>query len=155
MVGQFTSPLWCQFVIPKFRILATSLLIAPGCCEDEFGWWKPLENHSVWYNQKKWSILRTFKRIINILLSSVQNWIEKSHLSWVTSVQFSSVAQSCPTLRPHESQPTRPPCPWPTPRAYSNSCPLSRWYHPTISSSVAPFSSCPQSLPASGSFPMS
>ena len=89
MVGQFTSPLWCQFVIPKFRILATSLLIAPGCCEDEFGWWKPLENHSVWYNQKKWSILRTFKRIINILLSSVQNWIEKSHLSWVTSVQFS------------------------------------------------------------------
>ena len=49
----------------------------------------------------------------------------------------------------------RPPCPSPTPGVYSNSCPLSRWCHPTISSSVIPFSSCPQSLPASGSFPMS
>ena len=72
-----------------------------------------------------------------------------------TSVQFSSVAQSCPTLRPHESQHTRPPCPSPTPGVYSNSCPSSRWCHPAISSSVVPFSSCPQSLPESGSFPMS
>ena len=71
------------------------------------------------------------------------------------SVQFSSVAQSCPTLRPHESQHSRPPCPSPTPRVYSNSCASSWWCHPAISSSVAPFSSCPQSLPASGSFPMS
>ena len=57
--------------------------------------------------------------------------------------------------RPHELQHARPPCPSPTPRVYSNSCPLSRWCHPAISSSVVPFSSCPQSLPASGSFPMS
>ena len=71
------------------------------------------------------------------------------------SVQFSSVAQSCPTLRPHESQHARPPCPSPTPGVYSISYPLSRWCHPTISSSVVPFSSCPQSFPASGSFPMS
>ena len=71
------------------------------------------------------------------------------------SVQFSSVTQSCPTLWPHESQHTRPPCPSPTPGVYSNSCPLSRWCHLTISSSVVPFSSCPQSLPASGSFPTS
>ena len=70
------------------------------------------------------------------------------------SVQFSSVGQSCPTLRPHELQHTRPPCPSPTPRVYSNSCPSRRW-HPAISSSVVPFSSCPQSLPASGSFPTS
>ena len=56
---------------------------------------------------------------------------------------------------PHESQLARPPCPSPTPRVYSNPCPSSRWCHPTISSSVVPFSSCPQSLPASGSFPMS
>ena len=48
------------------------------------------------------------------------------------------------SLRPHESQHARPPCPSPTPRVYSNSCPLSRWYHPAISSSVIPFSSCPQ-----------
>ena len=69
-------------------------------------------------------------------------------------VQFSSVAQSCPTL-PHGLQHARPPCPSPTPRVYSNSCPSSRGCHPAISSSVIPFSSCPQSLPASQSFPMS
>ena len=57
-------------------------------------------------------------------------------------------------LRPHESQHARPPCPSPTPRVYSNSCPLSQWCHPAISFSVVP-SSCPQSLPASESFPMS
>ena len=68
---------------------------------------------------------------------------------------FSSVTQSCPTLWPHESQHTRPPCPSPTPRVHSNSCLSSRWCHPAISSSVVPFSSCPQSLPASESFPMS
>ena len=70
-------------------------------------------------------------------------------------VQFSWVAQSCPTLRPHGLQHATLPCPSPTPRAYSNSCPLSRWCHPAISSSVVPFSSHPQSFPASGSFPMS
>ena len=62
-----------------------------------------------------------------------------------------SVAQ----LRLHGLQHTRPPCPSPTPGVYSNSCPLSRWYHPTISSSVVPFSSCLQSFPASGCFRMS
>ena len=55
----------------------------------------------------------------------------------------------------HESQHARLPCPWPIPRVYPNSCPLSQWCHPAISSSVVPFSSCPQPLPASGSFPMS
>ena len=58
-------------------------------------------------------------------------------------------------LQTHESQHARPPCPSPAPGVYSNSCPSSRWCHPAISSSVIPFSSCPQSLPASGSFPMS
>ena len=58
-------------------------------------------------------------------------------------------------LGPLESQHARPPCPSPTPRVYPNSCPLSQWCHPTISSSVIPFSSCPQSFPASGSFQMS
>ena len=69
------------------------------------------------------------------------------------SVQFSSVAQSCLTLW-HPVN-VRPPCPSPTPRVHPNSCPLSRWCHPTISSSVISFSSCPQSFPASGSFQMS
>ena len=70
------------------------------------------------------------------------------------SVQFSRSVVS-DSLRPHESQYARPPFPSPTPRVYPNPCPLSRWCHPTISSSVIPFSSCPQSFPASGSFQMS
>ena len=69
-------------------------------------------------------------------------------------VQFSSSVMSN-SLWPHESQHARPPCPSPTPRVYPNSCPSSQWCHPAISSSVVPFSSCPQSPPASGSFPMS
>ena len=68
--------------------------------------------------------------------------------------QFGSVTQSCP-LRPHRLQQATPPCPSSTPRVYSNSCPLSWWCHPTISSSVVPFSSCLQSFAASGSFLMS
>ena len=72
----------------------------------------------------------------------------------IDSVQFSSVAQSCLTLQPHESQHSRPPCPSPTPGVHSNSHPSSQWCHPAISSSVVPFSSCPQTLPASESFPM-
>ena len=72
---------------------------------------------------------------------------------YLFSVQFScSVSDS---LRPHESQHAKPPFPSPTPRVHSNLCPSSRWCHPAISSSVVPFSSCPQSLPASESFPMS
>ena len=75
--------------------------------------------------------------------------------SWtISSVQFSRSVLSN-SLRPHESEHVRPPCPSPTPRVYSNSCPSSRWCHPAISSSVTPFHSCPQSLAASGSFPMS
>ena len=70
------------------------------------------------------------------------------------SVQFSRSVVS-DYLLPHGLQHTRPPCLSPTPIVYSNSCPLSRWCHPTISSSVIPFSSCLQSFPDSGSFPMS
>ena len=70
------------------------------------------------------------------------------------NVQFGCSVMS-DSLRPHELQHARPPCPSPTPRVYSNSCPLSRWCCPTISSFVIPFSSCLQSFPVSGSFPMS
>ena len=81
--------------------------------------------------------------------------IHKHHPSEVkvSSVQFSHSVVS-DSLRPHESQHTRPPCPSPTPGLHSDSRPSSQWCHPAISSSVIPFSSCPQSLPAS-SFPMS
>ena len=70
------------------------------------------------------------------------------------SVQFTRSVMS-DSLRPHELQYNRPPCPSPTPGVHSNSCPSSQWCHPAISSSVVPSSSCPQSLPASESFPMS
>ena len=75
-------------------------------------------------------------------------------LSYSVSVQFSCSVVS-DSLQPHGLQPARPPCPTPTPGVYSNSCPLSQWCHPTISSSVIPFSSCLQSFPTSGSFLMS
>ena len=78
----------------------------------------------------------------------------KRNLRVVVSVQFSRSFVS-DSLWPHGLQHARPPCPSPAPRVYPNSCPLSRWCHPTISSSVVPFSSCLQSFPTSGSFPMS
>ena len=71
----------------------------------------------------------------------------------MTQEQSNSVVSN--SLRPHESQHNRPPCPWPTPGVHSDSRPSSQWCHPAISSSVIPFSSCPQYLPASESFPMS
>ena len=71
------------------------------------------------------------------------------------SVQFSSVSVVSDSLRPHEPQHARPPCPSSTSGVHSDSCPSSQWYHLAISSSVVPFSSCPLSLPASESFPMS
>ena len=76
------------------------------------------------------------------------------HIQTQISVQFSRSVVS-DSLRPHESQHARPPCPSPTPGVHSDSCPSSPWCHPAISSSVVPFSSCPQSLPASQSFPVS
>ena len=103
----------------------------------------------------------------SLCYQSTQCWPEE-HMNEVAeenmnaptlSVQFSKVQFSCSvmssSLRPHESQHARPPCPSPSPGVHSNSCPSSRWCHPAISSSVVPFSSCPQALPASESFPMS
>ena len=81
------------------------------------------------------------------------------YLLWLNIVQFSSVQFShwvmSDSLQPHEPQHARPLCPSPTPRVHPNPCPLSQWYHPTISSSVIPFCSCSQSFPGSGSFQMS
>ena len=85
-------------------------------------------------------------------LGLVLSWACSPHGSH--SVQFSCSVMS-DSLWPHEPQHTRPPCPSPTPRVHSNPCPLSQWCHPTISFSVVPFFSCPQSFPASGSFQMS
>ena len=92
-----------------------------------------------------------FQLAFNIQLTS---WFREALLGCFSSVQFSHSVMS-DSLWPHELQHTRPPCPSPTPGVHPNLCPLSRWCHPAISSSVVPFSSCPQSLPASESFPMS
>ena len=75
-------------------------------------------------------------------------------MAWFSSVQSSHSVMS-DSLQPHGLQDARPSCPSPPPGVYSNPCPLIRWYHPTISSSVVPFSSHPQSFPESGPFPMS
>ena len=75
--------------------------------------------------------------------------------SFLRSVSQFSLSVVSDSLQPHGLQLARPPCPSPTPGVYSNSCPLSQWCHPTISSSVVPFSSCLPSSPASGSFQMS
>ena len=84
------------------------------------------------------------------LIGIAQDYL--SHCLQFSSVQSLSCVNS---LWPHESQHARPPCPSPSPGVYSNSHPSSQWCHPAISSSVIPFSSCPQSLTASESFPMS
>ena len=89
------------------------------------------------------------RRIKNMPNWSVQFWQRA-----FSSAQFSCSVVS-DSLRPHEPQHARPPYPSPTPRIHPNTCPLSQWCHPTISSSVTHFSSCPQSFPASGSFQMS
>ena len=94
-------------------------------------------------------ILNAFIYISFTLHSNCVN----KHSYQFSSVQFSRSVMS-DSLRPHESQHARPPCPSPTPRVHSDSYPSSLWCHPAISSSVVPFSSCPQSLPASESFPM-
>ena len=91
---------------------------------------------------------------VNMLIFSITSCDFPKHSKLFSSVQFSHSVVSY-SLRPHELQQARPPCPSPTPRVYSNSCPSSRWCHPAISSSVILFSSWLQSLPASGSFQMS
>ena len=120
---------------------------------DRGAWWAALcgVTHSQTQLKRLSSSSRVYIRLLQIrcLTFVVQRTIK-------AVVQFSSVAQSCPTLcNPMNHQQARPPCPSPTPRIHPHPCPLSQWCHPIISSSVVPFSSCPQSFPASGSFQVS
>ena len=95
------------------------------------------------------------------MIKQSHSWIctwkdENFYLKWYIYPNIHQFSHSVTnSLRPHGLQHARPPCPSPTPRVYSNSCPLSRWCNPTISSSVIPFSSHLQSFPASGPFPVS
>ena len=102
---------------------------------------------SIWWTLSFFSLRKSF---------IIDNWYVYilSCLVQFSSVHFSRSVVS-DSLQPHELQHTKAPCPSPTPGVHSDSCPSSQWCHPAISSSVAPFSSCPQSLPASESFPMS
>ena len=95
-----------------------------------------------------------FKRTESKVWTDIHSLVFIMTLLTISSVQFSHSVVS-DSLRPHESQHARPPCLSPTPRVHPDSHPLSQWCHPAISSSVLPFSSCPQSLPASESLPMS
>ena len=92
--------------------------------------------------------------LIKMAMSHATSYAESFSSVQFISVQFSRSVVS-DSLWPHESQHARPPCPSPIPRVHSDSRPSSQWCHPAISSSVVPFSSCPQSLPAAESFPMS
>ena len=121
-----------------------------------------------------WTFLgKEMSLLFNMLSSLVKAFLPRSKHLFISSLQspsamileplkiisLSLIQFSCSvvsdSLRPHEPQRAGPPCPSRTPSVYPNSCPLSRWCHPTISSSVGSFSSCPQSFLASGSFPMS
>ena len=144
--GKATSA--CPLLYPQCQAMPTytkSLIFAESE-EDrctKFGW-ANLKNSETYKS--------FFYKIPNIQTATFQ----RSHTNNCIYLlaQFSRSVMST-SLRPHEPQHTRPPCPSPTPGVYSNSCPLSQWCHPTISSSVVPFSSCLQSFPASGSFPLS
>jgi len=132
----------CSFLKHGIYSLEPELELASKCnCLCFMGMVLSTKKSTLWLKQcmKLNNFLFTVLKIIE--------WLE---------IQFSSVSSvMSDSLRPHESQHARPPCPSSTPGVYSNSCPSSRWCHPAISSFVVPFSSCPQSFPASRSFPMS
>ena len=119
-----------------------------------------IHTYGIYKKWFRWTYLQGKDRdteIENRFVDTVRRggWDKLGEQHWqFTSVHFSRSVVS-DSLRPHESQHARPPCPSPTPGVYPNSCPLSQWYHPTISFSVICLSSCPQSFPASGAFPMS
>ena len=112
-------------------------------CVFEYGYYIIIIMICFVINIPQWIITPRRGETMFILFIHVDNSVHFSH---------SVVSDS---LRPHELQHAKPPCPSPTPGVHSNSCPSSQWCHPAISSSVVPFSSCPYSLPASESFPMS
>ena len=111
-----------------------------------------LVNSEICHHNELQKLLQMFNIQFSIQFSAL--WIQDMLKFYLSSFQFSRSIMSDP-LWPHKSQHTRLPCPSPTPRVHSNSCPSSWWCHPAISSSIIPFSSCSQSLPVSGSLPIS
>ena len=120
-------------------------------CKWYWKWDKNVNRRQIWV-KNIWIFFIYNFATLSLALFPIK--IKKNFFTLISFFQFSCSVIS-DFLRPHESQHARPPCPSPTPGVYSNSCPLSWWCHPAIPSSVVPFSSCPQSLPASESVPMS
>ena len=135
-----------ESVMPSHQHIVCCSLLLPSVFPNIKVFSNELGLHIRWL--KYWK----FYWILEFWSSTETNKHEKQ--DYFVAVQFSRSVMSN-TLRPHESQHVRPPCPSPTPGVHSNSCASSSWCHPAISSSVVPFSSCPQSLTASESFPMS
>jgi len=124
----------------------------------DWGAWQAIA-HRVVKSQKRLQQLSTYTgfsqyHVVIKIFSHIFSW-SKSQLCFFCSVKLLSCSVVSDSLQPHGLQHARLPCPSPTPRACSNSCPLSQWCHPTTSSSIVPFSSCLQSFLASESFPMS
>ena len=123
----------------------------------------PTSKVELWYPESWSESEEELKSVLMKLKESekadLNSTLKKKKKKILASCPIQSVQFSCSVVsdswRPYGLQHARPPCPSPNPGVYSNSCPLSQWCHPTISSSVVPFSSCPQSLPASESFPTS
>ena len=148
------SPTWkfwsasCTGARRKYRYLWSSAFCKREMREQQWGLTSRTETDGA----------ASIRKYLSNVLSHIVICTQDRQLYWLSTAnvyQFGSVAQSCLTLWLHGLQHARFPCPSPTPGACSNSCPSSQWYHPTISSSVIPFSSCLQSFPASGSFQMS
>ena len=121
--------------------------------------WPPFTTWQGKHSTAKYSHTISLRSRLSVCFAETKPWMARCpklsiFYNLKSSVQFSHSVMS-DSLWPHGLQHTRLPCSSPTPRAYSNSCPSNQWYHPTISSSIIPFSSCLQSFPASGSFPMS
>ena len=134
-------------------------MLCASCCSTYFAIaigsysWLINTEHTVFHSASR-PLAPLMLETLNKLHSASAPHSPFNHMETLSSVQFSRSVVS-DSLRPHESQHTRQPCPSPTPTVHSDSRPSSRWCHPAISSSVVSFSSCPQSLSTSGSFPMS
>ena len=151
--GGLSKAFWCYLYKAKSNKMYSKLELTHPYY---YCFFKTLESHILKKTQNFSYLLHSCYETSMTLKAQYLNIPSWGIRKTSSSVQFSSVQSlSHVSLRPHESQHARPPCPSPTPRVYSNPCLSSRWCHPTISSSVIPFSSCPQSVPASGSFPMS
>ena len=142
-----TKKTGCSRIILYFLCLSPEMTISLGTCL-----YSPQSCLQIVFTNENYMI--RIHLFLNFSIGILTNDKNSSQVNIFSSVQFSCSVVS-DSLWPHEPWHAKPPCPSPTPGVHPNPCPLSWWCHLTISSSVVPFFSCPQSFPASGSFPMS